>query len=66
MRRTLHLVRSEAAPTAVEAVVAEMDWVVYLQTMELAPRGEPPLAPGRIDHDQLVTLLVRADRVVTW
>lgn len=62
IRRTLHLARAEVP---VE-VVAERDWVVYLQKMELAAQGEPPVAPGRIDHDQLVALIVRADRVVTW
>jgi hypothetical protein len=61
-RRTLHLVRG----TALVEGVAERDWVVYLQTMELAPRGEPPVVPGRIDHDQLLDLVVRADRVITW
>ena len=60
--RTLHLVRDEV-PTG---VVAERDWVVYLQTMALASQGEPPVPAGRIDHDQLVDLIVRADRVVTW
>jgi|GEM_PF-5840409 len=59
---TLHIARSEP-PTG---VVAERDWVVYLQTMDLAPQGEPPIAPGGIDHDQLVDLIARADRVITW
>jgi hypothetical protein len=62
-RRTLHLVRGdEPAPE----VVAERDWVVYLQTMDLASNGGPPIPAGRIDHDQLVVLIARADRVVTW
>jgi hypothetical protein len=59
----LHLFRGDARP---DEAVAERDWVVYLQTMELAPRGEPPVSPGRIDHDQLVALLFAADLVVTW
>ncbi len=64
MKRTLHLVRGGAADTP--PGVVERDWVVYLQTMELAPHGEPPVAPGRIDHDQLTDLIVRAERVITW
>jgi hypothetical protein len=60
---TLHLARHGDPP---QGVVAERDWVVYLQTMELAPRGEPPLSAGCIDHDQLVALIARAHRVVTW
>ena len=63
MRRILHLVRPDAVP----AVVAERDWVVYLTPqMQLAPRGEPPVPPGPIDHDQLVSLSFAADLVVTW
>ena len=62
MRKILHLVRTE--PPA--GVVAERDWVVYLQTMELAARGEPPSPPGPIDHAQLVALVFAADLVVTW
>ena len=61
-RTVLHLVRAEAPPD----VVAERDWVVYLSTMELAARGEPPLSPGRLDHDQLVVLVFAADLVITW
>jgi hypothetical protein len=64
-RRTLHIVRRRPFD-AVPGVVAERDWVVYLQTMDLAADGEPPIAPGRIDHDQLLALIVRADRVITW
>lgn len=60
--RTLHIARS--GPPA--GVVAERDWVVYLQTMDLADVGEPPVCPGRIDHDQLVDLILRAERVITW
>ncbi len=67
MRRILHLVRPDAVP----AVLAEPDWVVYLSPdpalgMRLAPRGEPPISPGPIDHDQLVVLSFAADLVVTW
>ena len=64
MRTLLHLVRGNAAPS----VVAERDWVVYLQPMQLAPRGAPPAPcpPGPIDHDQLVALLFAADLVITW
>ena len=67
MRRILHLVRPDAVP----ARLADRDWVVYLSPdpalgMQLAPRGEPPLAPGPIDHDQLVALSFTADLVVTW
>lgn len=67
MRRILHIVRADAVP----AVVAERDWVVYLSQvptpeMQLAPRGEPPIASGPIDHDQLVALSFAADLVVTW
>ncbi len=67
MRRILHIVRGDAVP----AVVAEADWVVYLSPpptsgLRLVPRGEPPIAPGPIDHDQLVALSFAADLVVTW
>lgn len=63
MRTILHLVR----PGAVAAVVAERDWVVYLQPMELAPSAHPaPLPPGSLTHDQLVALSFAADLVVTW
>ena len=61
MRRVLHLVRHGAAP-----LLAEADWVVYLDRMELAPNGEPPIAPGPLDHVQLVQLAFAADLVVTW
>ena len=61
MKRTLHLVRTDEPP-----ILDDRDWVVYLQPMQLAPRGEPPVAPGRIDHEQLVALVFAADRVVTW
>ena len=62
MRTVLHLVR--AAPPA--GAVAERDWVVYLQTMELAAHGAPPAPPGPLDHAQLVALLFAADLVITW
>ena len=64
MRTVLHLVRPGATPQQ----VAERDWVVYLQPMELAPAtGRPtPLPAGTITHDQLVALSFAADLVVTW
>jgi hypothetical protein len=58
---TLHLVR-HGEPLA----LTEHDWVVYLDRLELADRGTPPLPPGSISHDQLVTLIVAATRVITW
>ncbi len=61
MKRTLHLARTGEPP-----ILDDRDWVVYLQPMQLAPRGEPPVAPGRIDHEQLLALVFAADRVVTW
>ena len=65
MRTVLHLVR----PDATAPVVAERDWVVYLQPMSLVRGGIPhtaPLPPGPLDHDQLVALVFAADLVVTW
>jgi hypothetical protein len=64
VRTVLHLVRPGARPP----VVADADWVVYLQPMVLAPPAgrPPPLPPGPIDHDQLVALSFAADLVVTW
>ncbi|HEU4731498.1 MAG TPA: hypothetical protein VFT22_26570 [Kofleriaceae bacterium] len=65
MRTVLHLVRAGAAPS----MVAERDWVVYLQPMTLVAGGTPhtaPFAPGSLDHDQLVTLTFAADLVITW
>jgi hypothetical protein len=65
VRTVLHLVRTNAAP----AVVAERDWVVYLQPTRLVQGGAPhtaPIALGSIDHDQLVALVFAADLVVTW
>lgn len=63
MKTTLHLVRTRTTSPA----LAERDWVVYLDGMELAPSAHPaPLPPGRIDHDQLVALSFAADRVITW
>jgi hypothetical protein len=61
VKRTLHLVR-----TGEPLILDDHDWVVYLQRMQLAVRGEPTVAPGTIDHDQLVALIFAADRVVTW
>ena len=58
---TLHIVRTGEPP-----ILDDGDWVVYLPDMRLASNGEPPLGPGPIDHDQLVTLIFSADRVVTW
>lgn len=64
-RTVLHLVRDTPPP---DGMVAAPDWVVYLRTLELAPRGAPPppVPPGPIDHDQLVQLSFAADLVVTW
>jgi len=62
VKTTLHLVRAGARPD----VIADHDWVVYLDPMELAARGAPPLPPGSIDHEQLVALAFAADLVVTW
>jgi hypothetical protein len=61
----LHLVRAGTAP----AVVAERDWVVYLQPTRLTQGGTPHTAPlplGALDHDQVVALAFAADLVVTW
>jgi hypothetical protein len=58
---TLHLVRRGA-----ESVLADGDWLVDLDTLELADRGTPPLPVGRITHDQLLELIVAARRVITW
>lgn len=63
MRTVLHLVRGAAPP---KRLVAETDWLVYLQEMQLAPQGEPPVRVGPITHDQLVILIFAADLVVTW
>jgi hypothetical protein len=69
-RKILHLFRGVAPGSGVGGelirAVAERDWVVYLHTMELIPRGEPPCPPGLITHDQLVALVFAADLVVTW
>jgi hypothetical protein len=65
MRTILHLVRANARPS----VVAECDWVVYLQPTSLVQGGEPHTAPfalGSLDHDQLIALVFAADLVVTW
>ena len=68
MRTVLHLVRP-AAEAALPPVVAERDWVVYLQPMRLVHGGAPhtaPFPPGSLDHDQVVALVFAADLVVTW
>jgi hypothetical protein len=64
VRTLLHLVRAGARPD----VMADRDWVVYLGdgSPQLAGRGNPPIPPGPIDHDQLVALAFAADLVVTW
>ena len=58
---TLHLVR-RGEPLRLD----DVDWVVYLHDMRLAEHGAPPLPAGPIDHDQLVQLVVAAERVITW
>jgi hypothetical protein len=66
VRTVLHLVRPAAA---VAPVVAEADWVVYLQSMELVQGGAPhtaPFPPGPLDHDQVIALAFAADLVITW
>lgn len=62
MRTILHLVRAGARPD----VITDRDWVVYLDPLQLAERGAPPVPPGPIDHEQLVALVFAADLVVTW
>lgn len=62
MKIILHLVRAGARPD----VIADPDWVVYIEPLQLAARGAPPLPPGPIDHDQLVALISAAGLVVTW
>ena len=62
MRQVLHLVRPGAAP----APLADRDWVVYLDPLQLAARGAPPVPPGPIDHEQLIALVFAADLVITW
>jgi hypothetical protein len=63
VRTLLHLVRDGARPD----VMADRDWVVYLGdgSLQLAARGDPPLPPRPIDHDQHVARAVAADHVVT-
>jgi hypothetical protein len=63
VRTVLHLVRGGVPP---KQLVAERDWLVYLQEMQLSPHGEPPIRPGQITYDQLVALTFTADLVVTW
>jgi hypothetical protein len=55
----LHLIRNPPP----ESAIAEQDWVIYMDRLELVRGHEPPEA---IDHDQLVALIFTADRVVTW
>jgi hypothetical protein len=65
VRTLLHLVRAEAP----SSVIADGDWVVYLQPARLVQGGTPHTAPlplGPIDHDQVVALVFAADLVVTW
>jgi hypothetical protein len=68
----LHLVRPAAeatVPGEPPGVVADHDWVVYLQPVRLVRGGAPhtaPFPPGPLDHDQLVVLITAADLVVTW
>jgi hypothetical protein len=62
VKRVLHLVRAGEP-----AQLADEDWVVYLDPeVRLADHGIPPAPPGRIDHDQLLHLIVTADLVITW
>jgi hypothetical protein len=64
----LHLVRPGAFDVAAP-LVAERDWVVYLQPTQLVQGGSPhtaPFPPGPLDHDQVVALIFAADLVVTW
>ena len=64
---TLHLVRAGAEAAGAEAiVVADDDWLVYLDDQRLADHGHPTVPPGPIDHDQLVLLIFAAARVITW
>jgi hypothetical protein len=68
VKTVLHLVRPGAVGS-VPPVVAESDWVVYLQSMVLVQAGMPhtaPFPPGLLDHDQVVVLTFAADLVVTW
>lgn len=58
---TLHLVRNEPPPPA---LVAERDWIVYLQPTPRIAVG--PQSPRSLDHDQLVALCFTADRIITW
>ena len=66
MRRLLHLVRA-GAPAA-GAVDLLHDWVVEdRQGAWVLTDGPPaPIAPGPIDDDQLVQLVLAADLVAVW
>jgi hypothetical protein len=55
----LHLIRTAAPPSA----IAEGDWVIYMDRLELVQGRE---APEAIDYDQLVAFIFTADHVVTW
>jgi hypothetical protein len=71
VRTVLHLVRPGAVGT-LPPLVAETDWVVYLQPVQLVQLvqgGAPTTAPfplGPLDHDQVLALAFAADLVVTW
>lgn len=59
------MVRANTTPR----VVADPDWVVYLDPVRLAHGGSPHTAPvplGPLDHDQVVALAFAADLVITW
>ena len=61
MKQRLHLVRAGEPP-----ILDDADWVVYLPAMRLADRGAPPEPPGPISYDQLVSLVLAAELVITW
>jgi len=68
VRTVLHLVRRGTVGT-IPLLVAETDWVVYLQPVQLVQGGAPTTAPfplGPLDHDQVIALTFAADLVVTW
>lgn len=62
MTRTLHLTTHEPEISW----LADTDWVVYQPSLRLAPHGAPPLPAGNITYDQLLDLILAADRVVCW
>jgi hypothetical protein len=55
----LHLVRTPPP----EPVVADGDWVIYMDRLEIVRGHEAPVA---IDYEQLVAVIFSADRIVTW